>query len=77
MEEEVVMEDDIQSPPQNEERAIVLFKPPPPPPLLHQPNLFVDRSLISGLRSKPSSLNSFSLPLQVYVKRLLLVRRVC
>lgn len=52
MEEEVVMEDDIQSPPQNEERAIVLFKPPPPPPLLHQPNLFVDRSLISGLRNR-------------------------
>ncbi|KAL0885159.1 hypothetical protein Bca101_009141 [Brassica carinata] len=52
MEEEVVMEeehDDLQSSPQNEERAIVLFKPPP---LHHQPNLFVDRSLISGLKNR-------------------------
>lgn len=52
MEEEVVMEDHdhIQSSPQNEERAIVLFKPPPQHH--HQPHLFVDRSLISGLKNR-------------------------
>ncbi|CAG7883166.1 unnamed protein product [Brassica rapa] len=52
MEEEVVMEDHdrIQSSPQNQERAIVLFKPPPQHH--HQPHLFVDRSLISGLKNR-------------------------
>ncbi|KAL0788646.1 hypothetical protein Bca101_004892 [Brassica carinata] len=56
MEEEVVVmeeHDHIQSSPQNEERAIVLFKPPPQHH--HQPHLFVDRSLISGLKSKAFS----------------------
>ncbi|KAJ0241766.1 hypothetical protein HA466_0211440 [Hirschfeldia incana] len=59
MEEEVDMplvmeeehDDDLQPSPgnENEERAIVLFKPPPHH---HQPNLFVDRSLISGLKNR-------------------------
>ncbi|KAF8118978.1 hypothetical protein N665_0001s0036 [Sinapis alba] len=54
MEEEVVdmplvMEEEIQSSSENEERAIVLFKPLPQH---HQPHLFVDRSLISGLKNR-------------------------
>ncbi|CAH8363214.1 unnamed protein product [Eruca vesicaria subsp. sativa] len=49
-EEEVVMEEHVSPPPENEERAIVLFKPPTPHH--HQPHLFVDRSLISGLKNR-------------------------